>query len=361
MKRAVFGSILATVAPFCIASSSIPTLGNGVQVNAGYYVLLEKDGDDWKVDSVNQTPPQVTDASKQEILVFSSDLAMVEPYYSDYVLWYESKDPSDTSAKSMFAKGEYACFSGQKKDRPAYNPCDSSLTLHTDKGSNTVANVMVDVLSLGTAIFRSGNLSTMEIDPSKIKLVLSKSDAIRAVKRYRTTQTEQWAFSKADSSIALKNFIANFQNNDPAGLVSKAQTKLPAVEAQEAADRLSNYHRDFDTASTESDFEIFINKYQSSDPDNLVPKARVKLKELVTKQEAREQLANAELAKWRNSLQVGDETNCGEVLELRRSLVKVNFPVLNYGNEHWIRKDLILKPGAGCQFVNGNYVPPYSG
>ena len=91
------------------------------------------------------------------------------------------------------------------------------------------------------------------------------------------------------------------------------------------------------------------------------PKAKLKLNSIIAKQNAEERHAKEELAKWQNSLQVGDDTNCGEVLKLRRGLVKVNFPVENYGNEHWIKKNLIRKPGTGCRFINGNYDPSFGG
>jgi len=61
---------------------------------------------------------------------------------------------------------------------------------------------------------------------------------------------------------------------------------------------------------------------------------------------------------FRSSLKVGSETNWGPVLEIKASLVKVYFPVRDYGNEHWIRKDVAFPPGYECRFLNGQYVPP---
>ncbi len=157
------------------------------------------------------------------------------------------------------------------------------------------------------------------------------------------------------------HFIAKYQNNDPDKLVAQAEKKLPDVQAKEAAEAHAQYRNEFESASSASDYQAFINNYKNNDPDNLVPKARQKLNSIFAKQNAEVRQAREDLAKWQNSLQVGDDTNCGEVLELRHGLVKVNFPVENYGNEHWIKKGLILRPGAGCEFVNGNYVPPNNG
>ena len=64
------------------------------------------------------------------------------------------------------------------------------------------------------------------------------------------------------------------------------------------------------------------------------------------------------LALFRKSLKEGDETNCGPVIEVKAKLVKISFPVENYGDEHWIRRDAILPAGYGCRFVNGLYQPP---
>jgi hypothetical protein len=58
---------------------------------------------------------------------------------------------------------------------------------------------------------------------------------------------------------------------------------------------------------------------------------------------------------FRKSLRQDDETNCGPVIEIRGRLVKIAYPVENYGNEHWVRRDEILPPGYACRFVNGQY------
>lgn len=64
------------------------------------------------------------------------------------------------------------------------------------------------------------------------------------------------------------------------------------------------------------------------------------------------------VAAFRKSIKVGEETNCGPVLELKPPLVKIYSPVKDYGNEHWLRMESVFPPGYGCQFVNGKYRPP---
>lgn len=65
-----------------------------------------------------------------------------------------------------------------------------------------------------------------------------------------------------------------------------------------------------------------------------------------------------QLVAFRKSLKQGDDTNCGSAIEIKGKLVKVSFAVRNYGNEHWIKRDQVFPPGAGCEFVNGEYRSP---
>ena len=66
----------------------------------------------------------------------------------------------------------------------------------------------------------------------------------------------------------------------------------------------------------------------------------------------------AEVKNFRLRLKVGDESNCGPVLEIKNQLAKIYSPVLNYGNEHWIRISQLFPSGYNCWFLNGGYVPP---
>ncbi len=62
-----------------------------------------------------------------------------------------------------------------------------------------------------------------------------------------------------------------------------------------------------------------------------------------------------ELANFRNSIKEGSKTNCGPVLETKKAMIKVYFPIANYGNEHWIERDKIYPTQYGCKFLNGQY------
>jgi hypothetical protein len=73
-------------------------------------------------------------------------------------------------------------------------------------------------------------------------------------------------------------------------------------------------------------------------------------------EQRRQRIAEADA--FRRAIKPETETNCGPALEIKGSLVKVYFPVANYGNEHWIRRDQLFPPKYGCRFFNGRYEPP---
>lgn len=74
----------------------------------------------------------------------------------------------------------------------------------------------------------------------------------------------------------------------------------------------------------------------------------------------RKQKEVAKVRSFQKSIKIGDETNCGPVLDVRADLLKVYVPVQGYGNEHWMRRDTLFPSGYGCQFFNGRYEPPPS-
>ena len=75
--------------------------------------------------------------------------------------------------------------------------------------------------------------------------------------------------------------------------------------------------------------------------------------------EAKQQaIERKQIASFRKSIKEGDETNCGPIIDIKGKLTKISFPVANYGNEHWIRRDELFPSGYGCRFVNGQYQAP---
>lgn len=80
--------------------------------------------------------------------------------------------------------------------------------------------------------------------------------------------------------------------------------------------------------------------------------------DLVRAQQQEKVKKQQKLAAFRGNIKPEIDTNCGPVLEAKGSLVKVYFPVRDYGNEHWIKRDQLFPPDYGCKFVNGKYEPP---
>ncbi|WP_229634307.1 hypothetical protein, partial [Duganella qianjiadongensis] len=65
-----------------------------------------------------------------------------------------------------------------------------------------------------------------------------------------------------------------------------------------------------------------------------------------------------EAVNFRTTMKIGVETNCGPIVDIKSDMVKVYFPVKNYGTEQWIRRDEIFPPSVPCRFVDGKYQLP---
>lgn len=79
-------------------------------------------------------------------------------------------------------------------------------------------------------------------------------------------------------------------------------------------------------------------------------------RQLAAEERMRATAEQRQLALFRAGLKVEFETNCGPVIEVRGSLVKIYSAVKDYGNEHWIRRNELYPTGNDCWFSNGRYV-----
>ena len=61
------------------------------------------------------------------------------------------------------------------------------------------------------------------------------------------------------------------------------------------------------------------------------------------------------LAQWRKTLQIGDDTHCGPIIEVRRPMYKVALiaQIQGFGNESWLKEAELFPPESGCRNVNG--------
>jgi hypothetical protein len=61
------------------------------------------------------------------------------------------------------------------------------------------------------------------------------------------------------------------------------------------------------------------------------------------------------LAQWRKTLQIGDDTHCGPIIEVRRPMFKVALiaQIQGFGSESWLKEAELFTPEYGCRNVNG--------
>lgn len=275
-----------------------------------YYVLIEKKDDGWKIIDIKDIEIQERQNEKQEILRINQSYSQVIPNYQSV---------------------EYEC--GYLMTTKYYSPCTSQLT-STNLGASMAKNVVAAVTTLGLA---SG--SHKYVDQNLINEAVLQTD--------------------------LFNMIENKKNIFEKNL----------------------YERLFHEAKTISDYDKFIAKYSLNDEKKFVPIAIKKRNELEIEQKRIEEekqkkeieqkrikeetdKANAEASQkakkerikgveyFRETLTVGTTTNCGLIVEIKDPLAKVYFPVQNYGNEHWIKRNELFPQRYSCNFFNGKYIMP---
>ena len=61
------------------------------------------------------------------------------------------------------------------------------------------------------------------------------------------------------------------------------------------------------------------------------------------------------LAQWRKTLNIGDDTHCGPIIEVRRPMFKVALiaQIQGFGSESWLKEGELFTPEYGCRNVNG--------
>lgn len=334
------------------------------------YVVTKRDGK-WEVlGEFGKVRADLESDEKREIISFNPESATLHAAYTATC----SKGTLKSQTECSCAKGVF----GETREKHGYQLCTSEF--------KTVSGGAINALStiLGTAQgLVVGTTSVVyRVDMNALLAATRETgllDMINA-KFYQDYYVANFSSSKG-AVDKLQKFIkvATTSGYDPDRLVPEAEKQISELKEKAAIEKkekqLQAYRRSFDTATTSSDIRTFIQRYTDNDPDLLIPKANEKLRiaeaadareaerqREVERKEAEHQrkVAQAEakrLTEWQNSLKVGDDTNCGPVLERKAALIKVYFPVENYGNEHWIKADLIERPTNGCLFVNGKYRP----
>lgn len=351
------------------------TIGSGVDLNpfaAEAFLLIQRSDEHWKIVSISQTPPNVTDPATQELLVVGKGFSVVEPYFRDYYS-YEKKKGGDPRKPAPF--DPYVCFTGEKDQRPRYNPCDSKLAYTSDRGKALLGNLMM-FLEANPATLKQGTGYAVSVDKDKILALLTETDGIAAAKRF----ARQTRFDQADTVEKILAFMERYKNDDPDGLVPRAEAKIPDIEKTARARQLAQYRNQFQEARTSADFRVFIERYASDDPERLIPRATQRLgaaeaevhrksaerdehdrKAKVAEME-RQRREAANLASWRTRLKVGDDTFCGPVIEVRQPMIKiaVRAQLPGYASEIWLKTTEVFPSNVSCANRNGELLPIFN-
>jgi hypothetical protein len=189
---------------------------------------------------------------------------------------------------------------------------------------------IVDTESLNGAIVESGLL-----------------DAINMEYESRWMRKYDEKFNEISSASEAYDFIYMYYLKDPKGRVPLAKS---AKEAYQALDQ------------ERKNALVAIRAKEHAERLALEKKENAEIKALQIRRAKDEALRTANairnVSKFRATVVVGSETNCGPVIETRGKLIKVFSPVMNYGNEHWIPISKLFPASHGCQFNNGRYVEP---
>ncbi|MCH7344196.1 hypothetical protein LZ017_12500 [Pelomonas sp. CA6] len=230
----------------------------------------------------------------------------------------------------------------------------------------------------------------LQSDPAGCGNCSAERSAIRFVFDYFLAQT-----STADLEKAAVNYLAmSGERQVPAWI----QSRLSADSADRAASQAEQaWHRRYTQQAqqllapdaTQKSLKAFISQYGSPSPtnwakvdfDQLVPQAQQRLDKLIAQEEANakeraraqaeadrkqaeidERNRQAELkrvAEWRKTLQLGSDTFCGPVIEVRGPMIKIAVRVQlpGFGNEAWLKTHEVYPANYGCRNVNGRLSP----
>ena len=300
---------------------------DGVPRSWGTYVLIKKEGDAWETAMVGTgrfnrgwfADAKNRRAGEGELLFLADDLSYVSVEFA----------PLDVKNTRDGTDGRYVCFhvdQGKRNTKDFYpNACNSDLTSNADQLKNTAKQVAVAALTLGITALAANTLKS--VDPAKVLAAMDSAGVIPKVKHYRYAQD----FGTAKTSAQLQSFINRYRDDDPDGLVSKAQRSLEEVREQE---RIEGERRAR---------EAELSRQRQERAADLAQRETARRAEAVRLRTAR----------FRQSLQAGDQSHCGLVIEVKKPLVKVQAMI----GEYWLRTDQVYAAGDhDCRFVNGQYV-----
>ena len=263
----------------------------------GYLVWIKKDGDKWSYVRAGEFYSSkvkdyrldtIRDNKDEEILYFSNDLNIVQPYYGNWEL-----APLGGFECSIFEGNTY------------YTPCGSRLT-ETMVGASIGKTIIAAALTFGLAagthqrINRDRMLSAIDSAGAVNMLKTHIADA----EKKRNYEQYQKSFGALSDSASIRFFLENHAKNDPDNLIPKANEMLVVVLKKEEEQRKLDAER----------AEV-LRKQQALEEK--------KQQEAAAKKEKEELAA---ISAFRKNIRSGADSYCGLVIEVKKPLVQVQTP-----------------------------------
>ncbi|MDQ1267642.1 MAG: hypothetical protein QG560_285 [Campylobacterota bacterium] len=309
-----------------LSSGSKPASTSKYRSQSGYYfALVEKNNNIWKIIDIKDMPIEKRAKTNQDILRISETYSEVHPYFSKII-------PANTSNR-------YACGASNNKNQ--YTPCTSNLT------SYAPAQNIVDIIKN----LNSNSPKDKYIDKNLIAKAVKETDLFNAIESkkniFEYEQCER-SFSQASTVDEFNTFIEKYSH-------LKNAEQLIALAVQNRDAMLEKIKAEDEKRRIEEEQLAKIHEQKTQIRKKQLEKETSMLEQM--EQRAMHNFTK-NIENFRQTLKAGAETNCGKIVEMKKSAVKVHFPLKDYGDEHWIDLDKIFPKGHGCRFVKGKYIAP---
>ncbi|MFW8589698.1 hypothetical protein ACOI22_02735 [Glaciecola sp. 2405UD65-10] len=163
------------------------------------------------------------------------------------------------------------------------------------------------------------------------------ADTALKEKPKRLANIQLSTFKSLSSASDFKRFISDYAQSDYAGLLEEAKARLLKINQ-------STQQKSYVQAKTLKQLNEFILKYSSRDYLSLIESAKSKSNSLVNI-----------IGEFRENLQIGDESHCGLVVEIKKSIAQVESPV---GLKYLQISQLYPAGLTRCTFINSVYQNP---
>lgn len=310
-----------------VLSSDLKPISTSKYVSqSGYYfALVEKNNNIWKIVDLKDMPIEKRAKTNQEILKINETYSEVHPYFSKIT-------PANTSNR-------YACGASNNKNQ--YTPCTSNLTSYAP-----AQNILSFIKNLNSKSPRD-----KIIDKELINEAVAQTNLFNAIENkkniFEFEQCER-SFRQASTAEEFNTFIERYS-------YLKNAEQLVALAVQNRDVMLEKRRAEEEKKRIEDERLAKIHEQRTQIRDKQLEKETSELEKM--EQRAMQNFTR-NIKKFRQTLKNGVDTNCGTIIEMKNSSVKVHYPVKNHGAEHWIDSNKIFPKGHGCRFVNGNYIAP---